>query len=65
MLQDVDVSHIFIACDHVPAADTLRAYSHATNLLKMIKGGATPKRLPHRTSSDDESSKKTAATWAS
>lgn len=41
MKQDVDISHIFIACDRAAkAADTLKAYNRALNLLRMIKAGA-------------------------
>lgn len=41
MKQDVDVSHIFIACDRAAkAADTLKAYNRALNLLRMVKAGA-------------------------
>lgn len=40
MQQDVDISHIFIACDrNAPAHDTLVAYNRTMNLLKMIRGG--------------------------
>lgn len=40
MQQDVDISHIFIACDrNASAKDTLVAYNRALNLLKMIRGG--------------------------
>ena len=57
MLQDVDVSHIFIACDrNAKAADTLRAYNRAMNLLKMIKGGANYEQIA-ADSSEDKSAK--------
>lgn len=40
MQQDVDISHIFIACDrNASAKDTLIAYNRAMNLLKMVRGG--------------------------
>lgn len=57
MLQDVDISHIFIVCDrNAKAADTLRAYSRAANLLKMIKGGASYEQIAID-SSEDKSAK--------
>lgn len=57
MQQDVDVSHIFIACDrNAKAADTLRAYNRAANLLKMIKGGASYEQVA-ADSSEDKSAK--------
>ncbi len=57
MLQDVDVSHIFIACDrNAKAADSLRAYSRAMNMLKMIKGGASYEQIA-ADSSEDKSAK--------
>lgn len=40
MQQDVDISHIFIACDrNAPAKDTLAAYNRAANLLRLIRSG--------------------------
>lgn len=57
MQQDVNISHIFIACDrNAKAADSLRAYNRAMNLLKMIKSG-TPFETLARDSSDDKSVK--------
>ncbi|MCB9355427.1 MAG: peptidylprolyl isomerase [Lewinellaceae bacterium] len=57
MKQDVDISHIFIACDrNAKAADTLAAYSRAMNLLKMVKGGASFEQMA-ADSSEDKSAK--------
>jgi peptidyl-prolyl cis-trans isomerase SurA len=42
MLQDVEISHIFIAVDkNAPAQDTLVAYNKAMDLMKAINGGKT------------------------
>lgn len=57
MKQDVDISHIFIACDqNAKAADTLVAYNKAMRLLQQIKNGASFEQLA-RDSSDDKSAK--------
>ena len=57
MKQDVDISHIFIACDrNAKAADTLRAYTRAANLLDMIRKGAAFGQVA-LDSSDDKSAK--------
>ncbi len=57
MKQDVDISHIFIACDrNAKAADTLRAYNRAMNLIKMIQSGASFEQLA-QDSSEDKSAK--------
>ncbi len=40
MLQDVNISHIFIACERsAKAADTLQAYNRALKLMNLIKSG--------------------------
>lgn len=40
MQQDVDISHIFVACDrNAKPADTLRAYNRALSLFKLVNGG--------------------------
>ncbi|MBK6933279.1 MAG: peptidylprolyl isomerase [Saprospirales bacterium] len=55
--QDVEISHIFIACDRTAkAADTLRAYTRAMSLLQMAQGGATFGQLA-QDSSEDKSAK--------
>ncbi len=57
MLQDVDMSYIFVACDrNAPAADTLRAFQRSANWLKMIKGGASFEKVA-ADSSEDRSAK--------
>lgn len=57
MSQDVNVSHIFIACDrNAKAADSLRAYNRAMNILKLVKGGASFEKVA-ADSSDDKSAK--------
>ena len=57
MQQDVDISHIFIACDkNAKPADTLRAYNRAASLYKMLQSGATFEQLA-RDSSEDKSAK--------
>ena len=57
MQQDVDISHILILCDrNAKAADTLRAYSRAMNLLKMVKGGSDFGKMA-ADSSEDKSAK--------
>lgn len=41
MQEDIDVSHILVACDrNKSAADTLKAYNRAVNWMKMIQKGA-------------------------
>lgn len=57
MLQDVDISHVFVACDrNAKAADTLRAYTRAMNWFKMLKGGVAFEKLA-ADSSEDKSAK--------
>lgn len=57
MQQEVDISHIFIACDkNAKPADTLRAWNRTVNLYKMLQSGATFEQLA-RDSSDDKSAK--------
>jgi peptidyl-prolyl cis-trans isomerase SurA len=57
MQQDVDVSHIFVACDrNAKAADTLRAYNRITAWQKMLKGGLEFEKLA-ADSSEDKSAK--------
>ena len=56
-LQDVDISHIFVACDrNAKAADTLRAYNRAMVWYKMVKGGTAFDKLA-ADSSEDKSAK--------
>ncbi|MCW5923070.1 MAG: peptidylprolyl isomerase [Saprospiraceae bacterium] len=56
-LQDVDISHIFVACDrNAPAADTLVAYNRAMNWMKTVKGGVAFEKLA-ADSSEDKSAK--------
>lgn len=56
-LQDVDISHIFVACDrNAPAADTLIAYNRAMNWMKTVKGGVAFEKLA-ADSSEDKSAK--------
>lgn len=56
-LQDVDISHIFTACDrNAKAADTLRAYNRAMAWYKMVKGGTAFEKLA-ADSSEDKSAK--------
>jgi len=57
MQQDVDISHIFIACDrNAKSADTLRAYNRAMSWLSKIKGGS-PFEIVAMDSSEDKSAK--------
>lgn len=57
MKQDVEVSHILIACDrNTLPADTLRAFRRATALLEQLRKGADFARLA-RDSSEDNSTK--------
>jgi peptidyl-prolyl cis-trans isomerase SurA len=57
MMQDVDMSYIFVACDrNAPAADTLRAFQRCANWLKMIRGGASFEKVA-ADSSEDRSAK--------
>lgn len=59
MQKDADISHIFIACDrNAKAADTLKAFNKATNLLKMLKSGKALEQLA-ADSSDDKTAKET------
>lgn len=56
-LQDVDISHIFAACDrNAKAADTLRAYNRVMAWYKMLKGGMAFDKLA-ADSSEDKSAK--------
>lgn len=53
MQQDVDISHIFIAVDrNAKAADTLKAYNRALNILKKIQGGASFEQMAVDSSED-------------
>jgi peptidyl-prolyl cis-trans isomerase SurA len=57
MQQDVDISHILVSCErNRPAADTLKAYTRASNWLKMIRKGADFNKIA-RDSSEDKSVK--------
>ncbi len=57
MLQDVNVSHIFIACDrNAKAADSLQAYNRALKLLALINSGASFETVA-ADSSEDKSAK--------
>lgn len=57
MKQDVDISHIFIACERGTAAeDTLVAFKRATALLQALQKGASFEQLA-RDSSEDKSAK--------
>jgi peptidyl-prolyl cis-trans isomerase SurA len=57
MLQDVNISHIFIACDrNAKAVDSLRAYNRAMNMLKLIDGGISFEKMA-QDSSEDKSAK--------
>ncbi|TNE68972.1 MAG: hypothetical protein EP344_00890 [Bacteroidetes bacterium] len=57
MQQDVDISHIFIACDlNTKAADTLVAYDRAMKLLDQLKKGASFEQLAQE-NSDDKSAR--------
>jgi peptidyl-prolyl cis-trans isomerase SurA len=57
MQQDVDVSHIFVACDkNAKAADTLRAYNKAMRLLNLVNSGK-PFDQVAADSSEDKSAK--------
>jgi peptidyl-prolyl cis-trans isomerase SurA len=58
MQQDVDVSHIFISLPReAKAADTLRAYNRALNLLKLVQSGKAKFEQLAADSSDDKSAK--------
>ncbi len=53
MQQDVNISHIFIACDkNAKAADSLRAYNRAMNLLKLINNGTSFEKVALDSSED-------------
>ncbi|MCC7245318.1 MAG: peptidylprolyl isomerase [Saprospiraceae bacterium] len=40
MVQDVDISHIFVACDkNAKPADTLKAYARINRILKLVQSG--------------------------
>ncbi len=57
MQQDVDISHIFIACDkNAKPADTLLAYNRTLAMLNMIKGGVSFEKMA-ADSSDDKTAK--------
>jgi len=57
--QDVDISHIFIACErNAKAEDTLRAYTRANALLQAIQKGEAFEKIA-RDSSEDKSAKET------
>lgn len=57
MKRDVDISHIFIACDrNAKAADTLKAYNRAMHLYQMIRNGASFEQVA-QDSSEDKSAK--------
>ncbi|MFN0014982.1 MAG: peptidylprolyl isomerase [Saprospiraceae bacterium] len=57
--QDVDVSHIFIACERsAKAEDTLRAFNRANALLQMAMKGESFEKIA-RDSSEDKSAKET------
>jgi peptidyl-prolyl cis-trans isomerase SurA len=57
MQQDVDVSHIFIACDRSRnAPDTMISYNRVLNLMKMIQKGADFNKIA-ADSSEDKSAK--------
>lgn len=57
MQQDVDVSHIFIACDRSRnAPDTIIVYNRVLNLLKMIQKGGDFNKIA-ADSSEDKSAK--------
>jgi peptidyl-prolyl cis-trans isomerase SurA len=57
MQQDVDISHIFVACDkNAKPADSLRAYNRALNLFKMVNGGKAFDQVA-ADSSEDKSAK--------
>ncbi len=59
MLKDVEVSHIFFACDrNAKAADTLAAFSKAAVALKMIQGGDDFAKVA-AAQSEDKSAKET------
>ncbi|MEQ1746331.1 MAG: peptidylprolyl isomerase [Saprospiraceae bacterium] len=59
MKQDVDVSHIFIACDrNAKAEDTLRAFNRGNALLQMALKGESFEKMA-RDSSEDKSAKET------
>ncbi len=53
MQQDVDISHIFIACDrNASAKDTLAAYNRANNLLRLARSGKNFEQLAIDSSMD-------------
>jgi peptidyl-prolyl cis-trans isomerase SurA len=57
MLQDVDISHIFVNCDRLAkAADTLRAYNRALQMMKLVQGGMAFEKVA-ADSSEDKSAK--------
>lgn len=57
MQQDVDISHILVNCDrNKSATDTLRAYTRASNWMKMIQKGADFNKIA-RDSSEDKAVK--------
>lgn len=54
MLQDVSISHIFVACDrnNAKAADTLKAYNRAMNILKLVNSGVPFEKVAVDSSED-------------
>lgn len=58
MLQDVNISHIFVASDrnNAKAADSLKAYNRAMNLLKIVNSGVPFEKVA-ADSSEDRSAK--------
>ncbi len=57
MLQDVDISHIFVTCDrNAKPADSLRAYNKAMRQLKLVQSGKDFGQVAID-SSDDKSAK--------
>lgn len=53
MQQDVDISHIFVACDkNAKPADTLRAYNKALRLMKMVNANANFEQIAVDSSED-------------
>jgi peptidyl-prolyl cis-trans isomerase SurA len=58
MQRDVDVSHIFVACDrNAKPADTLRAYNRAMNLYNLVTKGGKAFDLIATDSSEDKSAR--------
>lgn len=58
MLQDVDISHIFVAADrNAKAADTLAAYNRAMDILKMVQAPGADFSKIAAEKSEDKSAK--------